>query len=152
MEDFKISVTPINLGVSFSITQASGEMDTSQSVKAYSALMAISADMPGPNCTSISTSFAVLSMTLFTLNLPLSLAFKILSINDPVVVPKGISLINKVLLSFSSIFALTRILLPFRPSLYWLKSALPPVGKSGNSSIFFPFKMDILASQSSIKL
>ena len=114
--------------------------------------MAKSGLIPDANCTSISTSFAVLSMTFLTLIFPLSLALMILSISDPVVVPKGISLISKVDLSFSSIFERTRIRDPFLPSLYIEKSAYPPVGKSGNKFTFFPFNTSMLASHNSKKL
>ena len=114
--------------------------------------MAKSGLIPGANCTSISTSLAVLSITFLTLIFPLSLALIILSMSDPVVVPKGISLINNVDLSFSSILERTRILEPFLPSLYIEKSAYPPVGKSGNIFTFLPRKISILASHNSIKL
>ncbi len=44
VENFKISFTPKNLGFSSTITHAFGEMDTSQSVKAYNASIVILGD------------------------------------------------------------------------------------------------------------
>ena len=78
-----------------------------------------------------------MSSTLRTLILPFSAAFRMLSINwlgllgDPVVFPKGISVMARVLLSRFSMRALTRTDPPRCPSLYLLTSMLPPVGKSG---------------------
>ena len=89
----------------------------SQSVKAYNASMVISGETPGANCISISTSLAVLSITFLILILPVSLAFKILSIKPPVVVEYGISLINNVFLSNSSILARIRTFPPLPPPL-----------------------------------
>ena len=86
---------------------------------------------------SISTLAAVMSSTLRTLILPFSDALSIESIKVegllavPVVLPKGISVMARVLLSRFSILALTRTLPPRAPSLYLLTSMLPPVGKSG---------------------
>ena len=49
--------------------------------------MVLSEETPGAKCTKISTSFAVLSSTFLILILPLSLAFKMLSITVEVVLP-----------------------------------------------------------------
>ena len=95
---------------------------------------------------------AVLSSTFFTLIFPLSFAVRIVSMSDVVVVPKGISVITNVFLSRFSIFARTRILPPRIPSLYLLKSAIPPVGKSGIRFTFLFLNTSIEASISSIKL
>ncbi len=108
---------PKNCGLSFTITQAFGEMDTSQSVNAYRASMVISGEVPGARLTSISISAAVLSTTFLILILPLSFAFTMESMRDEVVVPKGISLMIRVDLSRSSMAALTRTLPPRFPSL-----------------------------------
>ena len=99
------------------ITQALGEIDTSQSVKAYSASMVISGDTPGASLIRISMSLAVLSITCLILIFPLSLALTIESIKDVVVVPKGISRIAIVLESTSSMVARTLTFPPRCPSL-----------------------------------
>ncbi|MNY37247.1 hypothetical protein D3C86_1717950 [compost metagenome] len=108
----KISLTLKKCGLSSLITQVLGEMDTSQAVKANSASIVTSGDIPGARCTIISTNSAVLSSIFLILIFPLSLAATTLSINPPVVVPKGISVIANVFLSRSSIFARTRIFPP----------------------------------------
>ncbi|MCY1521707.1 hypothetical protein D9M68_565320 [compost metagenome] len=66
--------------------QVLGEIETSQAVKAYSASMVTSGEIPGASWTTISTLAAVLSSIFLILILPLSFADKILSITDPVVV------------------------------------------------------------------
>ena len=87
----RISETPINRGLSPSIIVEFGEIDTSQSVKAYRASIVLSGETPGNKCTIISASMEVLSSIFLILILPLSFALITDSINDPVVVPKGIS-------------------------------------------------------------
>ena len=78
-----------------------------------------------------------MSSTLRTLIFPFSAAFRMLSMNwlgfcgEPVVLPKGISVMASVLLSRFSILARTRTTPPRCPSLYFETSMLPPVGKSG---------------------
>ena len=125
------SLTVIKRGFWSSITQQLGEMFTSQSLNAYKASIVLSEDTPLARWIWISTSAAVLSSTFLALIFPLSIAFKIESISDVVVLLKGISRITSVLLSSFSIFARTLILPPRRPSLYLLMSIDPPVGKSG---------------------
>lgn len=66
---------------------------------------------------AISTFSAVLSSTFLILILPLSFALIIESIRLPVLVPKGISVIKRVLASAFLILALTLILPPLKPSL-----------------------------------
>ena len=66
-------------------------MDDSQAVNAYNASMVLSGEIPLGKWTRISTSAAVLSSIFLILILPLSLAFKIESIKEEVVVLKGIS-------------------------------------------------------------
>ena len=44
LKNFKISLTPINFGLSSTITQAFGEIDISQSVNAYRASIVIPGD------------------------------------------------------------------------------------------------------------
>ena len=61
--------------------------------------MVLSGDMSFGRCIKISTWEEVLSSMRLILILPWSLAFKILSINEDVFVPKGISFITKVFLS-----------------------------------------------------
>ena len=99
VERRNISETPTKKGLLSSITQPRGEIDVSQFVKAYKASMVLSGEIPEGKCTNISTSAAVLSSIFFILIFPLSLAFKIESIKDDVLVPKGISDITKVFLS-----------------------------------------------------
>ena len=113
---FRMSVTPKNIGLSFTITHALGEIELSQLVNAYNASMVLSVEIPLGNCISTSTSLAVLSTTFFIFILPLSLAFRILSIRPPVVVPYGTSVMASVFLSFSTIVARTLILPPRLPS------------------------------------
>ena len=129
-----------------------GEILCSQLVNAYSASMVLSGETPFGKWITISTFSAVLSSIFFTRSFPLSFAFKTLSIKEPVVVPKGISVITKVLSSSFFILALTLILPPLNPSLYWLISAIPPVKKSGSILVFLPRSASILASIISIKL
>ncbi len=62
--------------------------------------MVLSGDTLLGKCTNISTSEAVLSSIFFIFIFPLSLAFKIESINVVVVVEKGISEITNEFLSF----------------------------------------------------
>ena len=85
-------------------------------MKAYKASIVLSVDVPLGSCISTSTSLAVLSTTFFILILPLSLAFRMLSISAPVVVPYGTSVMASVFLSFSTIVARTYILPPRLPS------------------------------------
>ena len=66
---------------------------------------------------TISTSLAVLSSTRLILILPLSFAFKMLSISELVVTPNGNSRMTKVLLSAFSMRPRTRTLPPRNPSL-----------------------------------
>ena len=100
-----------------SITQPKGEIDDSQLVKANKASIVLSGDKPAGKCINISTSAAVLSSIFLTFIFPLSLAFKIESISEDVVVPNGISEITKVFLSSWDILARTRTLPPRKPSL-----------------------------------
>ena len=60
--------------------------------------------------------------------------------------------IRRVFLSSAVIRALTLIRPPRNPSLYSLKSAKPPVGKSGKILTFLPFRMLIEPSINSMKL
>ena len=94
-----ISETPIKIGLLSSMIQPRGEIDISQLVNAYSASMVLSGEIPEGKCTNISTSAAVLSSIFLIFILPLSLAFSIESINEEVVVAKGISVMTKVVLS-----------------------------------------------------
>ena len=129
-----------------------GEILTSQSVKANNAPMVLSGLTLLAKCTTTSTSLAVLSSTRLILILPLSLAFKMLSISEPVVTPKGSSRMTKVLLSSFSMRQRTRIRPPRRPLLYCSTSAVPAVGKSGYNVKLFPCNTAMLESNSSIKL
>ena len=70
----------INNGLLFSIIQPSGEIDTSQLVKANSPSIVLSGETPFGRWIRISTSEAVLSSIFLILILPFSLAFKIESI------------------------------------------------------------------------
>ena len=97
--------------------QHNGEIEFSQLVKAYNASIVLSGDILGGKCTNISTFAAVLSSIFLILILPLSLAFRMLSISDEVVVAKGISVITSVFLSICEIFARTRTFPPRLPSL-----------------------------------
>ena len=114
---FRISVTPIKRGVSLSIMVELGEIETSQSVKAYKASSVLSGETPGAKWMITSTFAEVLSSIFFILIFPFSFAFKTDSIKDPVVVPNGISCITSVLLSTFLIFARTRTFPPRSPSL-----------------------------------
>ena len=127
-------------------------MVTSQSVKANKAPIILSGLTLFAKWTTISTSLAVLSSTFLILILPLSLAFKILSISELVVTPNGSSRITSVLLSAFSILPRTRTLPPLNPLLYASTSAVPPVGKSGYSLNPLPRRVQMLASMSSMKL
>ena len=147
-----ISLTPINRGLLSSMIQPKGEMEVSQAVNAKRASMVLSGEMLGGRWIRISTSAAVLSSIRLILIFPLSLAFKIESISDEVVVLNGIWRITKVFLSSWATLARTRILPPRKPSLYCPTSITPPVGKSGYNSNRFPFRCLIDASISSIKL
>ena len=69
------------------MTHPSGEIEISQSVKAYKASIVLSGDIPEGIWMIISVFEDVLSSTFLILILPLSLAFKILSIRDEVFVP-----------------------------------------------------------------
>ena len=69
------------MGLWPSITHALGEIEISQSVKAYNASMVISGEIPAASSMVISTSAAVLSVTFFIFILPVSLALIIESIN-----------------------------------------------------------------------
>ena len=117
VERRSISETPIKLGLLFSITQPSGEIEVSQAVNAKSASMVLSGETPLGRWILISTLAAVLSSIFLILIFPLSFAFKMESINDEVVVEKGIWLITSVCLSSWEIRARTRIFPPLRPSL-----------------------------------
>ena len=114
---FKISETPIKRGFSSDIIPEFGEMLVSQSVKAYKASIILSGEILGARWMIISTFAEVLSSTFFIFIFPLSLALRMLSINEPVVEPKGISVITSVFLSALLILALHRILPPRKPSL-----------------------------------
>ncbi|MBA7555957.1 hypothetical protein ES705_48651 [subsurface metagenome] len=111
--------------------QELGETEISQSLKAYNASIILSGDTPAARWINISTFSAVLSSIFFNLILPFSLALIIESIRFDVVLPKGISVIESVLLSTLLIFARILIAPPLRPSLYLDTSTMPPVGKSG---------------------
>ena len=104
------------------------------------------------NVSTISTLDAVLSPTFLIRILPLSLAAGILSIRLVVVVPKRDLPDDGVLRSFFSMRARMRIRPPRKPSLYFEKSAMPPVGKSGRMLTFLPCKRSIDASSNSTKL
>ena len=117
VESLNISETPIKTGLLSSITQHKGDIEFSQLVNAYNASIVLSGEIPFGKCTKISTLAAVLSSIFFILIFPFSFAFKIESISDEVVVPKGISVITSVFLSSCDIFALTLILPPRFPSL-----------------------------------
>ena len=112
----------------------------------------MSDETPVARCTKISTSAAVLSSIFLIFILPRSLAFIMESINDEVVFPKGTSVITNVLLSRFSTVARTFMEPPRNPSLYLLKSAEPPVAKSGTKSKSLFLKCAIEASINSIKL
>ena len=84
---FRISVTPMKTGLSSNTTQLLGAKLTSQSVNAYRASNILSGDTLFARWTTTSTLSAVLSSTFLILILPLSLAFKMLSMSDPVVTP-----------------------------------------------------------------
>ena len=114
---FRISETERNIGLSPTITHAFGEMETSQSVKAYRASIIISGETSLASKMLISTSSEVLSSIFLILILPFSLAFKILSIRSPVFLEKGNSVMHRVFLSFWIILALARIFPPRFPSL-----------------------------------
>ena len=74
------------------------------------------------------------------------------SINEVVVVLKGISLMSNVFLSNSSIRALILIFPPLNPSLYELASIIPPVKKSGNKFTFLLESKSMEACNNSQKL
>ena len=69
------------------MTHPKGEIELSQSVKAYKASMVLSGDIPAGRWTSISTDAAVLSSIFLIFILPLSFALRIFSIKPVVVVP-----------------------------------------------------------------
>ena len=94
-----------------------GEILTSQSVNAYNASNVLSGDVPGVKCIIISAFADVLSSIFLTFIFPFSFALMIDSIKEPVVVPKGISCMIKVLLSAILILALTLTFPPLNPSL-----------------------------------
>ena len=128
----KSSLTLVKTGFLSCTTQQLGEILISQSVKAYSASMVLSDELPGANCTSMRASSAVKSSTLRILIFPFCTARVIVSMILDVVVPYGISVIIRVLLSSDFwILARIRIAPPRSPSLYLLTSISPPVGKSG---------------------
>ena len=79
--------------------------------------MVLSGEIPLGRCTNISTSLAVLSSTFRIFIFPFSLALRIESISEEVVVPKGISVMTKVALSLWAIRARTLIRPPRIPSL-----------------------------------
>ena len=81
-----------------SITHPRGDIEFSQEVKAKSASIVLSGEIPAGKCTRISTSAAVLSSIFLILILLFSLALRIESINDEVVVPNGTSVITNVFL------------------------------------------------------
>ena len=130
-ECFNTSDTVKNCGLLSAITQQLGEIDTSQSVKAYKASIVLSLEVPGVRCSCISTSDAVISSTLRIFSFPFSTAFVIDSWSVLAVLLKGISRITRVLLSIFSTLARTFKVPPLCPSLYFEISMLPPVGKSG---------------------
>ena len=135
------------------MTQELGEIDNSQSVKAYKASIVLSEETPGASWINISTSRAVLSSIFLILIFPFSLALIMLSIKLEVVRPKGISVIFSALLLLSfSIFALILTFPPRIPSQYLLTSIIPPVGKSGYNTKSSCFRWAIQASISSLKL
>ena len=111
------SPTVRKAGLLSRITQQLGDTATSQSVNAYRASMALSEEVPGSRCTSIIAVWAVLSSTLRIFILPFSNAFSIEAITAEVVLPKGISVMARVLLSIFSILALTFTAPPRSPSL-----------------------------------
>ena len=111
------SETVRKCGLLSSITQVMGEIAVSQAVKAYSASIVLSGDVPLGKCTNISTLAAVLSSTFLIFILPFSLAFSIESISEVVVVVNGISVMQSVLLSSCEILARTRTRPPLAPSL-----------------------------------
>ena len=91
---------------------AFGEIEISQSEKAYKASMVLSGETPAGRCIRISTNSAVLSSIFLILIFPLSLALITESINVEVVVANGSSVIFNNLASTCSIRARTFILPP----------------------------------------
>ena len=146
------SVTERNSGLLSRITQQLGEIDTSQSVKAYRASMALSELEPGMRCTTMRASFEVLSSTLRTLIFPFSIAERIEAMSVEVVLPNGSSVITSVLLSIFSILARTLTEPPRAPSLYFDASIRPPVWKSGSSLNGRSCRQSMAASIISLKL
>ena len=134
-----MSETPMISGFSLWMTQVFGDIVDWHSVKAYSPSMVLSGLTPDASCMIISTLLAVLSSIFLILIFPLLLASTMLSISLSVVVPQGISLMTRVLLSSLDILARIFSLPPRLPSLYFETSILPPVGKSGyrTKSSFF---------------
>ena len=99
------------------MTHAFGEIEISQSVNAYKASIILSGETSLGKCIKISTSEAVLSSTFFILIFPFSLALRILSIREPVLVPYGISFIKRSPFSGFEILARALIFPPRSPSL-----------------------------------
>ena len=130
-ECFNTSDTVRNCGLLSAMTQQLGEMEISQSVKAYKASIVLSLEVPGVRCNCISTSDAVISSTLRIFIFPFSTALVIDSWSELAVLVKGISRMTSVLLSIFSTLARTFKEPPRCPSLYFEMSMLPPVGKSG---------------------
>ena len=92
-------------------------MEFSQEVKANNASIVLSGEIPAGKWTRISTSAAVLSSIFLILILLFSLALRMESISEEVVVPNGTSVITSVFLLSCDILALQRTLPPRNPSL-----------------------------------
>ena len=146
------SWTLVNNGLSSTMTQALGDIDISQLVKAYNASIVTSGEIPLARSIKISTSAAVLSTTFLILIFPLSFALIMESIKEVVVVEKGISVIRSWFFSTISILALTFIFPPRAPLLYSLASIIPPKGKSGKILKGFSSKILMALLMSSLKL
>ena len=113
----RISETPINTGFSPSIIDELGDIETSQSVKAYKASIVLSGETPEERWMIISAAADVLSSIFFIFILPFSFALRTESIKELVVVPNGISWIINVFASFFLILPRTRTRPPRFPSL-----------------------------------
>ena len=105
------------------ITHAFGDMDTSQSVKAYRASMVLSGDTSFGRWMTMFTFPAVRSSIFLILIFPFSFAFRMESMTICVVFPNGISVMAMVFLSSFSIRARTLTVPPRLPLLYLEQSA-----------------------------
>ena len=85
----------MNRGFSSTMTQAFGEMLTSQAEKANRAFLVCSGSTPAGRCTRMSTCWAVLSSMRAILIFPFSAAETMVSIRISVVTPNGISVMRR---------------------------------------------------------